>query len=247
MTAHISSLQEQVDTLFTNLNSLRHDVTSPLLDPSTYSRQASSSLSIPQNDPQTGPSPRPKVKMPRFHGPTSSAYSFDVAKSSLQNMGITQLGAGIDEGAVTGDVTPVGSPRSPVPVPLHPSKDPLWSLGREEAIRLCRTYEEEVGMMYPMFDIERIIRQTTLLFNFLEAASRAGLSQRHLPGADAVNDDETNILKMIFATQLIIEGAGQSDLARRLWESVRPAAERKFWDPVDNKGLILLVLVVRPT
>jgi len=165
-------------------------------------------------------------------------------------MGITQSEAGVDEGVIPGDATPIGSPQPPQP-PLaqvvHPTKDPLWLVSREEAIRLCRTYEEEVGMMYPMLNIEKIINQTTMLYTFLEAASRAGLAQRHLPGADAVNDDDTNILKMIFATQLIIEGAGQSDLARRLWESVRPAAERKFWDPVDTKGLTLLVLVVSHT
>jgi hypothetical protein len=49
---------------------------------------------------------------------------------------------------------------------------------QDEAIRLCRVYEEEMGIMYPMLDIDKIVRQATLLFTSMESATRTGLAQR---------------------------------------------------------------------
>jgi hypothetical protein len=253
MKSHITSLQEQVDALFANLNNFRQqqDATSPIAESVSYMRDASRSLSMSQHSFQNGTSPnRSRTKFPRFRGPTSSAFNFDVAKSSLQTMGITQPEDGLNDGAATQDASPMGSPPNlprQLPAPItHPTKDPLWTIGREETIRLIRLYDEEMGIMYPMLDIERVVRQTNLLYNFMEAAVRTGLAAQHLPGADGLGDDDTNILKMILATALVTEGSGQSELGQRLFECVRPAAELRLWEPVDTKGLQLLVLVVCP-
>lgn len=69
----------------------------------------------------------------------------------------------VDENAATHDPTPVASPPPSNPS-LHlsnlienPSRDPLWTFSKEEMVRLCRLYEEEVGMMYPIVDIEMVI------------------------------------------------------------------------------------------
>lgn len=161
-------------------------------------------------------------------------------------MGITQPEDIIHEEYPTRDGTPVGSPltRAPSLVPLHPSKDPLWNISRDDAIRLCRVYEEEVGLMYPFLDIEKIISQVNLLFTFLEAATRTGLTKRSLPGPDSLTDDETNILKMILAVSLLVEGGGRSDLGKRLFETVRPTVEMRLWQPADMSFLKLVSLVV---
>lgn len=101
-------------------------------------------------------------QLPRHHsfrGPTSTAFSLDVAKNTLHNMGYQGLG---DEMVGTHEPTPVASP------PVHPSphlsnllenpaRDPLWTFSKEEMVRLCRLYEEEVGMMYPIVEIEQVI------------------------------------------------------------------------------------------
>ena len=161
-------------------------------------------------------------------------------------MGITQPEDTIHEEYPTRDGTPVDSPlpRAPSCIPIHPNKDPLWNINRDDAIRLCRVYEEEVGMMYPMLDIEKIIIQVNLLFTFLEAATRTGLTKRSMPGPDSLSDDETNILKMILAVTLLIEGNGQSEIGKRLFEAVRPFVEMKLWQPVDTSTLKLMALVV---
>jgi len=185
-------------------------------------------------------------KHPRFQGPTSSAFNFDVAKSSLQTMGITRPEDGVDEGIATRDGTPLESPcpTSSAAMPAHPSKDPLWLLNKDETVRLCRVYDEEMGIMYPMLDIDKIIRHAIMLFTFIESAARTGLVQRSLPGADNLDDDDTRLLKMILAAALIVEGSGQSELGRRLFETVREYAESSLWGPVNINQLRLLVLVV---
>jgi hypothetical protein len=258
MKSHIDTLQDQVNTLFTNLNSLCQEKQSqsPAFEPGAFSRDGSRSLSMSQSQSslqppippiQTIPPPnKPRMSQPRFRGPISSAFSFDVAKSSLQTMGITQPEDTIHEDYQTRDGTPVDSPvpRAPSSIPIHPNKDPIWNIAREDAIRLCRVYEEEVGMMYPMLDIEKIISQVKLLFTFLEAATRTGLTKRSMPGPDSLSDDETNVLKMILAVTLLIEGNGQSDIGKRLFEVVRPFVEIKLWQPVDTSTLKLMALVV---
>jgi len=162
-------------------------------------------------------------------------------------MGITRPEDSVNEGITTQDGTPLGSP---IPAPTativaHPSKDPLWVLGKDEAIRLCRVYEEEMGIMYPMLDIDKIVRQATLLFTSMESATRTGLAQRGLPGTDSLDDDDTKVLKMVLATALTVEGSGQSELGQRLFESVRQSAESSLWGPVNTNQLKLLVVVVR--
>ena len=181
----------------------------------------------------------------RFQGPTSTAFNFDVANSSLQNMGITDVRTP-DEVGVTAD----GS--------LHqsstqrrlatgfliapPADDPLWRVGKDEAIRLCQVYEEEVGIMFPMLDLDKIISKVNLLYSF-ETSPPPDLAN-HVSSSTSVDTDDVNILKMILATSLTLEGSGESALGKTLFESARGACEMRLWDPVDINGLILLVIVV---
>lgn len=244
MTEQISTLQEQVDTLFTNLSELGSQK-SPLealsfdLSPRVGSRSASLSVN------------RPRMKHPRFHGPTSSAFNFDVARSSLENMGIASTEDALHDTLMTTQVTPAdSSPQVPAPMAatsrtmLHPSKDPIWAIKREEAERLCRVYEDEIGLMYPFFDFDKIMSQTSLLYTFLEAAVRTGFTQRGLAGMDGVQDDESIHLKMILATTLILEGHGQNELAARLYENVKPVFYQKMLEPADIKSIQLFTIMV---
>lgn len=156
MNAHLTSLQEQVDNLYANLNALRNG------DPTTLPAQSERSMSLSTPSAVQPMSPvgrfRPNPKHPSFRGPTSSAYSLDVAKTTLHNMGYQGLGDDIN----TGDPTPVASPPGIQPPPLmnangNPCKDPIWALTRDEMVRLCRVYEEEMGLMYPVTNIEEVI------------------------------------------------------------------------------------------
>lgn len=240
MRAHIASLQQQVDSLFANLNSLRqhHNASNPGHE-ATYATDDGQMIPAGREATSLSSPHRQRRSFPRFHGPTSSAYGFEVANSTLQSMGITQEST-LGEPTMPSDRTATASPLDIVSP--HPSKDPLWSVNREEGIRLCRVYEEEIGIMYPLFDIKAIIEHANMLWNFLEAALRSGLG--HMPGSDALEDDDTNLVKMILAAALIVEGNGQSDLGQRMFESLKPAVTAKLWGPTDTKGLSLICVTV---
>ena len=243
MREHLTSLQEQVDSLYANLSSVsdRQDGLSSIEPTYPTDGRRSMSASMTRTLPSIVSPGRPQKAFPRFHGPTSSAYGFDVAKSTLQTMGIAQEPT-TDEGANVDS-------RVPTPVPLattapHPSKDPIWLIDQVEAIRLCRVYEEEMGIMYPLFDIERIINHIKLLYTFIESALRTGFTHLHLPGASAIEDDDTNLVKMVLAITLTLESNGQSDVANRIYETMLPTITAKILGPIDMKGLLLLVLTV---
>lgn len=165
-----------------------------------------------------------------FQGPTTSAFSFGLAKSSLQRRGIVD-GDGDDAGeeGEEGDVT---LPPTRDGTPVGMLKDPLWTISKAEAIRLCRVYEEEMGIMYPVLELEELLQQVEGLY---------GLSPR-LPLRPG--DDNVHILRLVFACALTAEASGRSELAMRLFESVRDVADDCVWSPPDIDRIILLTLVV---
>ncbi|KAK4995981.1 hypothetical protein LTR66_004302 [Elasticomyces elasticus] len=246
MSAHIASLQDQVDVLFSSLNSLRADLSleqtpiDPSLQQHAYGQHPpTASMTSP---PLTGSTPHVRrassvVKRPSFRGPTSAAFNFSVAKSSLQTMGIMAPGDGPDEGGTTTDATPAGTPP-----PIHATKDPIWAISKDEAIRLCRVYEQEMGLLYPVLDIECVIMHATNLYRFMDAAARGGLIHKSFPGADEIADEDTTILKLVIANGLTVEGSGPSELGKRLFDCVQPAVDALLLGSADTKGIRMLAL-----
>lgn len=240
MNAHLVSLQEQVDTLYANLNALRTGG-----DGMSFVPPSERSMSVSQPPPLSPIARyRPVPKHPSFRGPTSSAFSLDMAKNTLHSMGYQ--GLGVDEGMATQDATPMASPPTSGQALVTsgtPCRDPLWALSKEEIIRLCRVYEEEMGIMYPVVDIEQVIIHGKNLYEFIDAALRTGLANPTSP--QGIKDEQSLVLKMVIACALATEGSGQSEIAYRLFESVREAADRKLHsEVVEVKDLPFLVLVV---
>lgn len=187
----------------------------------------------------------------RFRGPTSSAFNFGVAKSSLETMGITgqveeEIGGSEDAGTGTAVGTPQRSPavRGQLLHTFHADKDPIWSISQDEALRLCRLYEDEMGLMYPVLDVNKVVDYAVKLYTFMEAAHRSGLMQQGLPGADSIDDEDTNILKLVMATAMTVEGSGKSELGQRIFEYVQPAIDTMLLGAVGVKAIRLLTMTV---
>ncbi|KAF8853247.1 fungal-specific transcription factor-like protein [Acephala macrosclerotiorum] len=239
MNAHLTALQEQVDNLYANLNALKASG-----DSMSFPQASERSMSVSQPPPISPLSRfRPTPKHPSFRGPTSSAFSLDVAKNTLHNMGYQ--GLGVDEGMTTQDATPIGSPPAIAPTIISaggPARDPIWALSKEETVRLCKVYEEEMGIMYPVVNIEQLITHGTNLYDFVDAALRAGLANPASP--KGVRDEQSLVLKMVLAIANVVEGNGQSEIGYRLFESVREAADRTLHSEViEVKSLPFLSLV----
>lgn len=243
MRNHISALQDQVNELYAQVNELRtrqdaappFPAPDPIFNQDGHPRSMSASRTLP---PLVSPKSRPPQRvLPQFHGPTSSMYGFDVAKSSLQTMGITNNPG--DEGIVSQERSRAASPIRPQPP--HPTKDPLWLIDANEVTRLCHVYEEEIGIMYPVVDLAKIIKHANGLYKFISASLRTGFGQVSLPGNDAFDDEDTTVLKMILAITLVVEGNGRSDVGQRFFESAKPAVDMKL---VTNTGIQSVELLV---
>ncbi|MCJ1243721.1 hypothetical protein MMC30_000918 [Trapelia coarctata] len=254
MNDNIHSLQDQVDNLYASLNALRNKTdgsVTTISDQDSYPHRASHSLSNPRSRYQSSfSSPSPLARAPQFKGgATSSALCFDVAKSSLQTMGIAQPEYGVDETVPeqtrASYDSPLRGPATLTLLPGQPTKDPIWSLRREEVVRLCRLFDEDVGMMHPILDIEKTISRAHTLFDFMESSLRTGLLSKEIERSDAFLDETTNILKMVLASALTLEGNGESELGAKLFQSVRSASESRLWEPVSLNGLVLLVIVAQ--
>ena len=208
MNAHIQALQQQVNDLYAHLNALRNGQSPFPMHPSLAHAESPAPYRSNMSPPQ------PRASHPQFQGPTSSAFNLDVAKSSLQTMGITtqseaqdDAGSGDIDPALNGSTTQHQAPVAAMATASH--KDPLWQLSKDEAIRLCKIYDEDIGMMYPMLDIVKLLEHTETLFGFIESAVRTGLMNRDLAGADALEGNDINILKMVLASALVAEGGGE--------------------------------------
>lgn len=241
MSAHIQSLQDQVNDLYGQLSALRGGAPAPYPIQHSLPQEAPASYRNAVSPSQS------RGTHTQLQGPTSTQYNFDVAKSSLQTMGITE--SEVANEGVGNEIDPaLGAPvqqQAPMaPMVTQFPKDPLWHLSKGEAMRLCKVYAEEMGTMYPLFDMEKAINHAQLLFTFTESAARSGLMRRDRPGLEEIKGHDANIIKMILANALMIEEYGQSQLGKQLYESCCEQIEGRVNGPVEIKGLILLVMAV---
>jgi hypothetical protein len=177
-----------------------------------------------------------------FQGPTTSAFSFDLAKSSLQQRGIVERAEAGDEGDLTQEPSPLASPSAQNErIDSHQPLDPLWALPKTEALRLCRVYEEEMGIMYPVLELSELLDQVNLLYGPMDRALGPALQP------DARNEldrEDIHILRLVFACALTAEASGRSEQAITLFDSVREVQDNCVWGPPEIKSIIFLTLVV---
>ncbi|KAI1174679.1 fungal-specific transcription factor domain-containing protein [Nemania sp. FL0916] len=243
MAAQVNHLQEQVDMLFSNLNALRaetlrtnslHQTDRILPGPSPSSTPTSTTMTM---------LPQPRQPAFAFRGPTSNRFSLDVAKNTLHKMGYSYPSDNADGGGHTQETPGVSPKLAPQAIPSaeNSTADALWELDKDEMIRLCRIYEEEVGIMYPVLRIDTIITHAKTLATWMEAAKKTGLAG----GADGgINDPNTLLLKIVLCSGLLVEGHGSSVQAQRIFVGIKPIANRMLMsDPPNVQSLPFLALV----
>ncbi|RDW92893.1 putative C6 transcription factor [Aspergillus mulundensis] len=172
-----------------------------------------------------------------FQGPTTSGFSFDLAKSSLKERGI-EVERNED---MTREPSPLPTPPSPSPGSCHVG-DPLWSISKTEALRLCRVYDEEMGAMYPVVELDQLLHNVNLLYGPTDAGSWPR-APAYPQGDEGLDSDDVNILRLVFACALTAEASGSSELAMSLFETVRDAADHYVWAVPEIKSITLLALV----
>lgn len=178
-----------------------------------------------------------------FQGPTTSGYSFDLARSSLQRHGIVERNETGDEGDLTQEPSPLTSPSAPNrELEVHQAVDPLWALPKDEALRLCRVYEEEMGIMYPVLELTELFGQVHQLYGLLDHTTNI---PNPAEGNNTLDRHDVHILRLVFACALTAEASGRSEQAIALFDSVREVQDDCVWGPPEIKSIIFLTLVVR--
>ncbi|ERS97100.1 hypothetical protein HMPREF1624_06429 [Sporothrix schenckii ATCC 58251] len=259
MTEKIHNLEDQLESIVQSIHALRQETqrVTPHQDrilpipSSTVSPSPSSS--VPSlHKPELAPIRQPHT----FRGgPTSMAFTVDVAKNTLHNMGYS--GEPQEEGGNGPAVeeTPRTSPFLP-PVSIQTSSsmlplssrnqvpnDPLWEFDKDEMVRLCRLHEDEVGIMYPVVKIETVIEHAQSLSSWMESARRSGYMPP-LHYDETMTDIRTLTLKVIMCCGLAVEEHGHSAKAIRLYDSMQSITDGKLMsEPSNLANLPFLALV----
>ncbi|KAL1846408.1 hypothetical protein VTK73DRAFT_288 [Phialemonium thermophilum] len=256
MTEQINRLQDQLNGLVSNVEALRqqqqdilrktpsHDRVLP--PPPAMAASYPSSTSLPASAPRSPGGLAPRV-LPSFSGPTSMTYTVDIAKDTLHRMGYTANPDGAEEDerpAAVSSISPRMRPDTARSTSRMGTTDPLWQFDKDEMVRLCRVHEEEVGIMYPVIDIQDVIDHAKSLATWMEARRKEGLLSPALMQEDVFTDLKTCTLKIIMCCALSVEEHSNSAKALQLYESMRDIVERKLMDdPADVANLPFLALV----
>lgn len=254
LTNHVANLEGQIQYLLQNVAQLRGTLgQNDFPDVSQYvqaqqgQQDTSNDMVPPTANMAIDPSLQARgakttPQRSRFQGPTSPAFGLGMAADSLKHMGIPSSQDPSEQSTFPqsglADHSPV-TQRA-----LHSDKDPIWSVNKDEALRLCRVFEDENGLLYPFLDIDQIFKHATLLFTFVDAANRSFVLG-DMPGADALQDEDTDVLKLVMAIALVSEGGGQSERGRRLFEHVNKDAEKRLLGSVNRKDIQILTLTVK--
>lgn len=193
------------------------------------------------------PFSRRRVKQnrkPAFFGPTSSVYGFDVGKLSLESMGLqadndptsTELESVVN--------TPHLSPKLQARQ-ISLLEQTLTRLGNDEALRLIGVYSEELFPIYPFLDIS----QTTIHLEMLQSKIRLRGGSVFGPPSDIAHslfdNRDSDILMMVLASALTIEGLGQSTLADKLVDAVEASrSKRSRAMQVNFKEILIVTMTV---
>ncbi|KAI5464794.1 hypothetical protein BGZ63DRAFT_350607 [Mariannaea sp. PMI_226] len=228
VTSQISRLQEEVNWLHQTVKSLQSESNrlsnlgdrAAALGTSTVAASPSQSSSSLNRDVHS--------KYGAFRGPTSMAFSLDVANTTISNMGYKGISDGEDNAQSVEDMA----------MPLvNRLADPILEFDQDEMIRLCRLHEEEIGIMYPVINVQTVMAHARTLSSYLDTVRRQN-------PMELINDEKTLQLKIIMCCALVVEGHGHSEKAIRLYDSMEMVLNRKLMaEPAYVSGLPLLALV----
>ncbi|KAF7554963.1 hypothetical protein G7046_g6674 [Stylonectria norvegica] len=231
VTNQIGRLQDEVNWLHQNVKVLQSDPNrlAPLGDRPLHIGSSTVAASPAQSSSSLNRVDLTHSRYGSFRGPTSMAYSLDVANSTISNMGYR---------GINGDGDDHGGPADDVGLAMnHGPSDPLLDFDKDEMVRLCRLHDEEIGIMYPVINVQTVITHAKNLSTFLETS-------RNQRSIHMLNDEKTMQLKIIMCCALVVEEHGHSEKAIRLYNSMENVLNRKLMaEASEVASLPLLALV----
>ncbi|KAI1060495.1 hypothetical protein LB506_007057 [Fusarium annulatum] len=121
--------------------------------------------------------------------------------------------------------------------------DPLWFMDKQEALRLCQVYEEEIGNSYPFLTLSSLVDNAHKLYDAMEAGSRSGFAFVSLPGPPLITADEIDILRLALSSALTIETSGSSGLGNALFVKAKERMSSNIWESPSLESIQLFTLM----
>jgi len=186
------------------------------------------------------PRPLPPFRVPQtFGGPTSIAFTVDCAKNTLHRLGYPAPVDSAEDGALLPEPTQQMHPATPTSTHQRPL-DPIWEFNKDEMARLCRFYEEEIGLMYPIVSIESVLAHSVALVSWMDEARQNGQYGQDDP---ILVEPKTMMVKIILCCALVVEEHGNSARADQLYSSIQPIVDKKLMsEPANAQEIPYLAL-----
>ncbi|KAL5089039.1 hypothetical protein Trisim1_005896 [Trichoderma cf. simile WF8] len=113
----------------------------------------------------------------------------------------------------------------------------LRKLGKSRALQLIDVYQEVIGHLHPVVDIEQQKSQLNTIYALLESA----------PGARSthpeIEQDSLDITKMVLSIALLAQTTGQSGIASALYKSVQNRIQDAMTSDARNIQSVVLTLL----
>ena len=186
---------------------------------------------------------------PVFAGPTSANFSFGVARMILEQSGTDKTTTAQQDQNLIGSMTSDedadgfdGARFECSPLAATQASMPLPQMALDDALRLIRVYNECLGVLHPLLEVEWLVSISQLLWLSRENAAIDLSDQHSVQIIDVVH------LKMVLAIGLLAEGGGASSVARAIYETLESAvASQLMARTFSLPGQVLLILAVRGT
>jgi hypothetical protein len=121
----------------------------------------------------------------------------------------------------------------------------LTELGNDEALRLIGIYSEELFPIYPFLDISQTISHLHLLQSKIRLREGSVFGPPSDIDHSLFDNRDSDILMMVLASALTIEGLGQSTLADELVDAVEASRSRRSRAmQVNIKEILVMTMMV---
>lgn len=215
----------------------------------------SSSCSIRSRSESTFDNDSVKHSPPRYCGATSSDYTLNVVRFSIRSAG-PQSGSSCSrrKTAHSSRDPTLYSPTSNYERVGESSERCLdkracfclectrclRKLDKTQAIQLIDVYQEAIGYLHPVLDVEHQKSQIGLIYTILESGAETKNKQFE------IEQDSLDIVKIVLSIALLAQSTGQSDAALELYNSVKIRIQDVIAHPAkDIRSVLLALLAVR--
>ncbi|KAF3065672.1 hypothetical protein CFAM422_009540 [Trichoderma lentiforme] len=208
----------------------------------------SSSCSVRSCSESTCEQDSAKHSSPRYWGATSSDYTLNVVRfcirpveshmtSSCRHQKIACYSPDPAPDNYEGVEEPSGLRKRTSPCFCSDCTRCLRKLGKIRALQLIDVYQEVIGHLHPVVDIEQQKSQVNTIYALLESAQET--SSTH----PDIEQDSLDITKIVLSIALLAQTTGQSKIASALYNSVQNRIQDAMTSDTKNIQSVVLTLL----